>query len=53
MAGGGVMARTPMRMRCITLDRATEERIEKLVPDIYPSLSELIRALIRKEVEGK
>jgi len=45
------MARAAMKTTCITLDPATEERIQTLVPKVYPSLSELIRALIRNEVE--
>jgi len=39
--------------RCITLDEITKERIAKMVPSEYPSLSELIRSLVRAEMERR
>jgi len=40
-----------MIQRCVSLDKKSEELLDKLVPDIYPSRSELFRDLIRKEYE--
>ncbi len=40
-----------MRQQCVSLDKKSEERLDKLIPDIYPSKSELFRDLIRKEYE--
>jgi len=45
------MARKAKVKRCISLDPATEEKISRLVPDVYPSRSELIRSLVRDEIE--
>jgi len=39
--------------RCISLDPTTEEKISRLVPDVYPSRSELIRSLVRDEIERR
>jgi acyl-CoA reductase-like NAD-dependent aldehyde dehydrogenase len=37
--------------RLESINPATEEKISRLVPDVYPSRSELIRSLVRDEIE--
>lgn len=39
--------------RSVTLDDYSERVIDQLVPRIYPSKSELIRDLLRKEAERR
>jgi len=47
------MARIAMKRRNVSLDETTENLINLLVPKVYPSRSELIRSLVREEIERK
>ena len=42
-----------MARRNITLDARTERLIARLVPKVWPSRSEMIRDLVRKEAERR
>lgn len=44
---------TRMKKRVISTDAATERRIAVLVKGKYPSASEMIRDLIRREAERR
>ena len=45
------MQKTNCKRKCITLDSASDDIIRLVVPGKYPSASEFIRDLIRKEGE--
>ncbi|MDD5050034.1 MAG: hypothetical protein PHH09_14000 [Methanoregulaceae archaeon] len=42
-----------MAKRLVSLDDRTERIIEMMVPSIWPSRSELIRDLVRREAERR
>lgn len=45
------MPKLAMKQKCITIDNASMDIINLVVPEKYPSASEFIRDLIRREGE--